>query len=73
MVGEIAAAGGSTVFRRTDAVKGGNTSFQCTGYTPHFPFPDFPNGVLVTIQGTEVTDKNGYLFKGIESDNFLLR
>jgi len=51
-------------------VKGGNTSFQCTGYAPHFPFPDFPNGVPLSIIGTEVTDKNGYLFKSIESGNF---
>ena len=51
-------------------VRGGNTTVQCTGYLPNFPFPDFANGAPVSIIGTEVTDKNGYLFKGIESRNF---
>jgi len=47
-----------------------NDSLQCTGYNPNVPFPEFPAGVPVSIQGTEVTNKNGYLFKGVASGNF---
>jgi hypothetical protein len=47
-----------------------NNSFQCTSIDPQFPFPDFPSGIPVSIIGTAVQNKAGYLNKSTTSGNF---